>query len=45
MNKKMYIQPSVETTDLIAVGQALCASPGQGNINNSGTGGGAIDPD
>ena len=28
--KKNYNQPIVETTDLIAGGQALCASPGAG---------------
>ena len=34
----MYIQPKVETTALIAGGQALCTSPGAGI--SAGTGGG-----
>ena len=34
--KKMYKQPIVEATELIAGGQALCTSPG--NLQNSGEG-------
>lgn len=36
--KKNYNQPIVETTDLIAGGQALCSSPAAGI--GAGTGGG-----
>ena len=36
--KKMYKQPIVEATELIAGGQALCTSPGAGI--SAGTGGG-----
>ena len=36
--RTMYIQPMVETTELIAGGQALCTSPGAGI--SAGTGGG-----
>ena len=35
----MYIQPMVETTELIAGGQALCTSPGAG-ISAGSTGSG-----
>lgn len=41
--KKMYKQPIVEATELIAGGQALCTSPGagiSGGGNTSGIGGG-----
>jgi hypothetical protein len=37
--KKNYNQPIVETTDLIAGGQALCSSPAAG-IGAGSTGGG-----
>ena len=36
--KKNYKQPNVETTELIAGGQALCSSPAAGI--GAGTGGG-----
>ena len=36
--KKIYNQPIVETTELIAGGQALCSSPAAGI--GAGTGGG-----
>ena len=39
--KKNYNQPIVETTDLIAGGQALCASPAAGI--GAGTGGGTTE--
>jgi len=40
--KKNYNQPMVETTDLIAGGQALCASPAgiSGGGDTGGIGGG-----
>ena len=34
--KKMYKQPIVETTGLIAGGQALCSSPQQQGIESGG---------
>ena len=39
--KKIYNQPEVETTELIAGGQALCSSPAAGI--GAGTGGGTTD--
>ena len=41
--KKNYIQPMVETTNVMACGQALCAS--DGNVDLGGGGGSGIDPD
>ena len=40
--KKMYKQPIVEATELIAGGQALCTSPGAGISGGGSTGGGGI---
>ena len=43
--KKNYNQPIVEATDLIVSSQALCTSPGPGNVDLGGGGGNSIDPD
>lgn len=46
--KKIYNQPIVETTELIAGGQALCSSPaagiGAGTGGTTGNIGGGTDP-
>ena len=42
--KKNYNQPMVETTIMMACGQALCASD-SGNVDLGGGGGSGIDPD
>lgn len=42
--KKMYKQPIVEATELIAGGQALCTSPGAGISGGTGGTGGSEFP-